>query len=69
MLQFLEACVKGKLNIIVAGGTQVIPEEGVKTGIDAAFGRNSHGIDVASFLVEERQRRRKAKEEAEKADK
>ena len=55
--------------IIVAGGTQVIPEEGVKTGIDAAFGRNSHGIDVASFLVEERQRRRKAKEEAEKADK
>ncbi len=44
--------------IIVAGGTQVIPEEGVKTGIDAAFGRNSHGIDVASFLIEERQRRR-----------
>ncbi len=44
--------------IIAAGGTQVIPEEGVKTGIDAAFGRNSHGIDVASFLIEERQRRR-----------
>ena len=44
--------------IIAAGGTQVIPEEGVKTGIDAAFGRNSHGIDVASFLVEERRRRR-----------
>ena len=44
--------------IICAGGTQVIPEEGVKTGIDAAFGRNSHGIDVASFIVEERQRRR-----------
>lgn len=46
--------------IIVAGGTQVIPEEGVKTGIDAAFGRNSHGIDVATFIVEERQRRRNA---------
>ena len=44
--------------IIAAGGTQVIPEEGLKTGIDAAFGRNSHGIDVASFLVEERRRRR-----------
>lgn len=44
--------------IIAAGGTQVIPEEGLKTGIDAAFGRNSHGIDVASFLVEERKRRR-----------
>jgi D-ornithine 4,5-aminomutase subunit beta len=45
--------------IIVAGGTQVIPEEAVKTGIDAGFGRNSHGIDVASFLIEERQKRRK----------
>lgn len=44
--------------IIVAGGTQVIPEEAAKTGIDAGFGRNSHGIDVASFIVEERQRRR-----------
>ena len=47
--------------IIAAGGTQVIPEEGLKTGVDAAFGRNSHGIDVASFLIEERQRRRKDK--------
>lgn len=48
--------------IICAGGTQVIPEEGVKTGIDAAFGRNSHGIDVASFIVEERKRRRGERE-------
>ena len=45
--------------MIVAGGTQVIPDEAMKTGIDAGFGRNSHGIDVASFLVEERIRRRK----------
>ena len=44
--------------IICAGGTQVIPEEALKTGVDAAFGRNSHGIDVASFIIEERQRRR-----------
>lgn len=44
--------------IICAGGTQVVPEEAIKTGVDAAFGRNSHGIDVASFIVEERQRRR-----------
>ena len=44
--------------IIVAGGTQVIPEDAVKTGIDMGFGRNSHGIDVATFLAEERQRRR-----------
>lgn len=48
--------------IICAGGTQVIPEEGVKTGIDAAFGRGSKGIDVASFIVEERQRRRGERE-------
>ena len=53
----MEKGIRGDV-IIVAGGTQVIPEEGIKTGIDAAFGRNSHGIDVASFLVEERQRRR-----------
>ncbi|HVI39818.1 MAG TPA: OAM dimerization domain-containing protein, partial [Anaerovoracaceae bacterium] len=45
--------------IIVAGGTQVIPEEAVKTGVDAGFGRNSHGIDVATFLVERRREMRK----------
>jgi D-ornithine 4,5-aminomutase subunit beta len=44
--------------IICAGGTQVIPEEALKTGIDAGFGRNSHGIDVATFIIEERRRRR-----------
>ena len=47
--------------IIAAGGTQVVPEEALKTGIDAGFGRNSHGIDVASFIIEERQRRRSQK--------
>lgn len=44
--------------IIAAGGTQVIPEEAVKTGVDAGFGRNSHGIDVATFLVEKRREMR-----------
>ncbi|MEG2298543.1 MAG: OAM dimerization domain-containing protein, partial [Anaerovoracaceae bacterium] len=61
MKRIHELCVEKGIRddvIIVAGGTQVIPEEGVKTGIDAAFGRNSHGIDVASFLIEERVRRR-----------
>ncbi|MFV0517105.1 MAG: D-ornithine 4,5-aminomutase subunit OraE [Aminipila sp.] len=53
----VEKGIRDKI-IIVAGGTQVIPEEAIKTGIDAGFGRNSHGIDVASFLIEERQRRR-----------
>lgn len=45
--------------IIAAGGTQVIPEEAVKTGVDAGFGRNSHGVDVATFLVERRREMRK----------
>ena len=40
--------------MILCGGTQVIPEEAVKQGIDAGFGRNSHGVDVATFLVERR---------------
>ncbi len=44
--------------IICAGGTQVVPEEALKTGIDQGFGRDSHGIDVATFLVEEARRRR-----------
>ena len=56
----IEKGIRDKV-IIVAGGTQVVPEEAVKTGIDAGFGRNSHGIDVASFIVEERQRRRGTK--------
>jgi len=45
--------------IIAAGGTQVIPEEAVKTGVDSGFGKNSHGIDVATFLVERRREMRK----------
>lgn len=47
--------------IIAAGGTQVIPEEAVKNGVDAGFGRNSHGIDVATFLVERRREMRNNK--------
>ena len=44
--------------IICAGGTQVIPEDARQTGIDEGFGRDSHGIDVATFLAEEAMRRR-----------
>ena len=44
--------------IIAAGGTQVVPEEARNTGIDEGFGRDSHGIDVATFLAEEAMRRR-----------
>ncbi len=56
----IEKGIRDKVTI-VAGGTQVIPDEALKTGIDAGFGRNSHGIDVASFLVEERMRKRNQK--------
>lgn len=61
MKRIHELCVEKGIRdkvIICAGGTQVIPEEAVKTGIDMGFGRNSHGIDVATFLAQERQRRR-----------
>ena len=44
--------------IILCGGTQVVPEEAMKTGIDAGFGRNSHGIDVATALIEKRREKR-----------
>ena len=44
--------------IIAAGGTQVVPEEAREVGMDEGFGRDSHGIDVATFLAEEAMRRR-----------
>jgi D-ornithine 4,5-aminomutase subunit beta len=53
----IEKGIRDKV-IIAAGGTQVIPEEARETGIDEGFGRDSHGIDVATFLAEEAMRRR-----------
>lgn len=53
----IEKGIRDKV-IIAAGGTQVIPEEARNTGIDEGFGRDSHGIDVATFLAEEAMRRR-----------
>lgn len=47
--------------MIAAGGTQVNPKEAVNSGVDAGFGRNSHGIDVATFLVERRREMRNSK--------
>ncbi|HCU08458.1 MAG TPA: LuxR family transcriptional regulator, partial [Clostridiales bacterium] len=47
--------------VILCGGTQVVPEEALKTGVDAGFGRNSHGIDVATVLVEKRREKREKK--------
>lgn len=49
----IEKGVRDRL-ILVAGGTQVVNETAVESGMDAGFGRGSHGIDVASFLVKRR---------------
>ena len=53
----IEKGIRDKV-MIAAGGTQVVPENALKTGIDAGFGRNSHGIDVATFLIEKRREMR-----------
>lgn len=45
-----EKGVRDKL-VIVAGGTQVTPEVAVKNGVDAAFGRGTKGIHVATAIV------------------
>ncbi len=55
----LERGVRDKL-ILICGGTQVTNEMALEAGCDAGFGRGSHGIDVASFIV----KTLKAQEEA-----
>lgn len=37
--------------LLVAGGTQITNEDAVACGMDAGFGRGTHGIDVASVMV------------------
>ena len=37
--------------ILIAGGTQVNNEMAVKAGLDAGYGRGTHGDDVATFVV------------------
>lgn len=45
--------------ILVSGGTQITNEIAVDCGMDAGFGRGTHGIDVASFLVKSLKEKRK----------
>ncbi len=45
-----EKGIRDKL-ILIAGGTQINNDLAVANGMDAGFGRGTHGIDVASFLV------------------
>lgn len=40
--------------ILIAGGTQITDEIARDCNMDAGFGRGTHGIDVASFLVKRR---------------
>lgn len=44
--------------ILVGGGTQVTNDIAKECGLDAGFGRGTHGIDVASFLVRHRRQMR-----------
>ncbi len=44
--------------IICAGGTQVTPEIARENGMDEGFGRYDRGVNVATFLVNERRQRR-----------
>ena len=46
----IEKGIRNRL-IIIAGGTQVIPELAEKNGMDAGFGRGTRGSHVATFLM------------------
>ncbi len=46
----VEKGIRDKI-ILIAGGTQVNNELAVEAGMDAGFGRGTHGEDVASFIV------------------
>lgn len=54
----VEKGVRDKL-ILICGGTQVTNEIATANGMDAGFGRGSHGNHVATFIVEDLQRREK----------
>ena len=47
----IEKGVRDKF-ILVSGGTQVSDEIAKANGMDAGFGRGTHGNDVASFIIE-----------------
>ncbi len=46
----IEKGVRDKL-LLISGGTQVTDELACSWGMDAGFGRGTHGVDVASFIV------------------
>jgi D-ornithine 4,5-aminomutase subunit beta len=52
----VEKGVRDKL-ILISGGTQVSDEIARANGMDGGFGRGTHGNNVATFIVEELQKR------------
>ena len=46
----IEKGIRDKV-ILIAGGTQVNNDMAVKAGMDAGFGRGTHGDDVATFIL------------------
>lgn len=44
--------------LLIAGGTQVNNELALEAGMDAGFGRGTHGEDVASFIVKEKMKQK-----------
>jgi len=46
----IEKGVRDKI-IMIAGGTQVVPDTAIKQGMDQGFSRGTKGQDVASYLV------------------
>jgi len=54
MKQISQLCTEKGIRdkvILISGGTQITNELARESGMDAGFGRGSHGIDVASFIV------------------
>jgi D-ornithine 4,5-aminomutase subunit beta len=57
MRKLHETCIEKGIRdriILCCGGTQVTNEIALGAGMDAGFGRGTHGNDVASFLVKRR---------------
>ena len=53
----IEKGVRDKL-IILGGGTQIISDLALESGVDMGFGRGTKGVDVATFLVKKRREMR-----------
>jgi len=62
MRKLADLCIERGIRedlILIAGGTQVNREMAKETGLDATFGRGTHGIDVVKAMVKALQARGK----------